>query len=162
MEKAEKIISKITGFLDLLGGMAVLAVMLLAVTNILLRLLVNGAILGTYEFVGFITALVLGLALAHCAYGNGHIAIEIVMEKFPAKVQLVVGILVYLASAGFFILASYHMYLYGYSMVVSGQVSPTTQTPYYPFIYATAVGFLFLFVIYLFKAIQLLSKGKTK
>ena len=162
MGKAEKIISRITGFLDLLGGIAVVAVMLLVVANIALRLLVNGAILGTYEFVGFITALVTGLALAHCAYGNGHIAIEFLVEKFPQKVQLVVGVIVFLVSAAFLAFAAYHIYLYGYSMVVSGQVSPTTKTPYYPFIYATAVGFLFLCLIYLFKMVEILRKGKAK
>ena len=69
MDKCEKFVGKVTQFLDQIAGLAILAVVLLVVSNIILRTIPGiNPILGTYEYVGFLTVIVIGLAIAHCAF----------------------------------------------------------------------------------------------
>lgn len=65
--------------------------MLLIVANIFLRTVLNHPILGTYELVGFLTAVGVALALAHCAFKDGQIAVSLIMERFSNKCQAMVS-----------------------------------------------------------------------
>jgi hypothetical protein len=53
--------------LDVILGLLLAGVMLLIVANILLQTLFKSPVLGTYEYVGFLTAALIGLSLANCA-----------------------------------------------------------------------------------------------
>ena len=106
LDKCEKLLSKATKFLDQIAGLAIIAVMLLVVANVILRATVGRPILGTYEFVGFLTAIIIGLALAHCAFQNGHIAVDFIMKKFPDKVKVPVDFFIHLVSLVFLALSS--------------------------------------------------------
>ena len=140
MSEGEKVMGMVTGFMDKLAAIAILSAMLLVVANVVLRGTVGKPILGTYEYVGFITTAIIGLAIAHCAFRNSHIAVGFIMDKFPEKVGLTVDAAVHLISALFLGLFSYHLVDYAASMVLTGEVSPTTKTPFYPFIYVVAIG----------------------
>lgn len=161
MDKCEKFIGKITGFLDQIAGLAILAVMLLAVVNIILRITVGTPILGTYEYVGFLTVIIIGLAIAHCAFQNGHIAVEFIMNKFPEKARLPIDFFTHLLSVIFLALSSFHIALYARSMVLTGVVSPTTKTPFYPFIYLAALGMAVLCAVLLVRMLKITQKVKT-
>ena len=161
MDKCEKFIGKITEFLDQIAGLAILAVMLLTVANILLRVTVGTPILGTYEYIGFLTVIIIGLALAHCAFQNGHIAVEFIMDKFPEKARLPIDFFTHLLSVIFLALASFHIAQYARSMVLTGVVSPTTQTPFYPFVYLAALGLAALCAVLLVRMLKITQKVKT-
>lgn len=160
MDKCEKLLGKATKFLDQIAGLAIIAVMLLVVANVILRATVGRPILGTYEFVGFLTAIIIGLALAHCAFQNGHIAVDFIMKKFPDKVKVPVDFFIHLVSLVFLALSSLHTTNYARSMILTGEVSPTTKTPFYPFIYITALGLAVLCLVVLIRMISLAKKVK--
>lgn len=160
MEKGERIVGRITVLLDRLAGIAMLAAMLLVVTNIILRTTVGKPILGTYEYVGFITAAVIALALAHCGFQNGHLAVGVIMAKFPAKVRLIIDAVVHLISILFLGLFSYHVFDYAGGMIFTGEVSPTTRTPFYPFVYLVAVGLVALCCVLLMRFIKIVARIK--
>ena len=151
----------VTGFsrlLDRLAGLCLVSVMVLIVTNILSRSLLKRPILGTYEFAGYLTAAVIGLALAYCAVQNGHIAVTFVVDRLPRRAQACVDAAMNLCAFLFWVLAAWHLGSYAHSMAVNGVVSPTTQMPFYYFIYLIALGLLALCLVLLVKTIESIKK----
>ena len=155
MDRWEKNVGKLTGFLDSMAGIAMLGVMFLVVFNVLLRTTAGRPLLGTYEYVGFITTVIIGLALAHCAFLQSHIAVGFFMDRLPQRIGLAVDLAVHLAAVLFLGLASHHLIDYGRSMALAGEVSPTTKTPFFPFVYVIALGLVVLCLVLLVRIIKL-------
>jgi len=127
--------------LDRIAGWALVATMVLVVGNVILRLF-KRPIEGTYEWVGFFTTLVIGLAVSYCAVNNGHIVITFLTERLSSRTQAVIDLVIGLISLGFLFLVSWQLADYATTMVESGEVALTTRVPFYPFIYLAAFGFL--------------------
>jgi TRAP-type C4-dicarboxylate transport system permease small subunit len=162
VDECEKSVGKVTQFLDQIAGIAIIAVVLLVVFNIILRIIPGvNPILGTYEYVGFLTVLIIGLAVAHCAFQNCHISVELLMDKFPQKVRTTVDFFIHLLSVIFLAFSSYEIAVYGRTMVQTNVVSPTTKTPFYPFIYVAALGMAVLCVVLFVRMIKLTQRVKT-
>jgi len=136
-----RIANTISTYLDYGARIVITCLMLLIVTNVIMRFF-GSPIRGTLEFVEFLTATVIGLALANCGAKGGHIFVTFLYERFGKAVRLINDIIIDLAVIGFLVLCSYRLFLYGSRMQELGQVSLTTMTPYYPFVYAIALGFL--------------------
>lgn len=158
---ANQLAGMVTGLsrlLDKIAGFCLVAVMALVVSNIILRVLFNRPILGTVEYVGFLTAMAIGLSLAYCAVQNAHIAVNFVVDKFPVKLQAAVDTVMNLAALGFWSLAAWHIWEYAQSLAASGVVSPTTQTPYYPFVYVVSLGLSALCLVLMVRLVDSLKR----
>lgn len=140
-ELMARFVTKLSQILDRIAGWVLVATMVLVVGNIILRLF-KRPIEGTYEWVGFLTTLVTGLAVAYCAVHNGHIAITFLTERLSSRTQAVIDFVIGLISLGFLILVSWQLAGYATTMIGSGEVALTTRVPFYPFIYLAAFGFL--------------------
>lgn len=160
MHVLETVIVKLSRGLDFLAGMILAATATLVVANILGRALLGQSILGTYEMVGFFTAAVVGLSLSRCALENGHIAVGIFVEKLPESVQKVLHLVINIPVVIFLAVVAYNLYLYGSQIAASGEVSPTTQMIFHPFIYMVAFGFLVLALTVLLKLLQQFKGGE--
>ncbi|MBW6463851.1 MAG: TRAP transporter small permease [Bacillota bacterium] len=156
----ETAVVKTSRGLDVLAGLILAGTALLVVANIIGRTLLNYSILGTYEMVGFLTAAAVGLSLARCAVENSHIAIEFILERFPQKFQRKVEIVFSIPSILFLGFATYNLFTYGLRIARTGEVSPTTQMIFHPFIYLVAIGFMLLTLVVLLKLIKLISGGE--
>jgi len=142
--------------LNILSGIVLVLMMGLVFVNVLFRA-VWQPILGTYEYTGFLAALTISLALAHCAAHKGHIAITIFADRLPDRVQAVLDAFVAILGAALYAVISWQCVRYAINMYNIGEVSPATATPFYPFIYVVAFGLLILALVLLndvFKSIQ--------
>ena len=151
MKQLADIVKKVSSSLDTLAALCFFSVMLLIVVNIILRTVFSQPILGTYELVGFLTALGVSLALAHCAVQEGHIAVSLFMERFPPRIQSLTAIFVNAASLMLWTATAWSLGKFGYAMKLKGLVSPSAEIPVYPFIYLVAFGLLGLCLVLLFK-----------
>jgi len=151
MNSLAGVVKRISKIMDKLAGICFFSVMLLIVTNIILRGIFHKPILGTYEVVGFLSAMGIGFALAHCALQNGHIAVDFIFSKFPKKTQagldLILNILVLLFWSG----AAWNLFKYAQNMMAKGMVSPSAEIPIYPFIYLTGLGLVGLCSVLFYK-----------
>ena len=153
MKQLSGIVKGVSSLLDKLAGICLFFVMLLIVANIILRTVFNQPILGTYELVGFLTAMGVALALAHCAFKDGHIAVSIIMERFSKKIQSITNVFVNAASLMLWAAAVWSLGKFGHAMKIKGLVSPAVEIPVYPFIYLVAFGLLGLCLVLLFKCL---------
>ena len=159
MNILETIVVKSSRAFDMLAGLILAGTALLIVANIIGRTLFNFSLLGTYELVGYLTASAIGLSLARCAVENSHIAIEFVLDRFPLKTQWVIDIVLSVPSFLFLSYATYHLFSYGGRIAATGEVSPTTQMIFYPYIYLVSIGFLMLSLVVLMHMITLIRGG---
>lgn len=158
MKLFESIIKTMSVYFDKISQIFLCAVIVLVVANILLRVLFGSPILGTYEYVGFLSSLIIGLSLAYCAFESGNIAIEFLYQKLSQSAQAVADIIMGIIALIFFILATWHMSRFAYSTVLTGEVSAATGTPVFYFIYIVTFGLLMLCLVILSKIIDSIRK----
>lgn len=147
MKKANSLVREISRALDALAGLCIFSVMILVVTNILLRTFLHRPILGTSEYVNLLTAVGIGLALAYCAFQNGHIAVDLLVNRWPQKIQAGVDILTNSSALGFWFFSAWYVAKYAGMMLDRNMVSPTTQVPLSPVVYLIAFGLLSLSMV---------------
>jgi TRAP-type C4-dicarboxylate transport system permease small subunit len=148
MDAFERIIYGLSRILNVLSGIFLVAMMGLVFANVALRA-VWYPILGTYEFTGFLASVTIALALAHCAVKKGHVAITLFGERLPERAQAVLATIVGVLGTGLFVVLAWQCSKYAITMYKSGEVSPTTETPFYPFVFVVAFGLLTLAIVLL-------------
>ena len=82
MGSFERVVYRFSRVLNVLSGIALVLMMALVFVNVAFRAVWN-PILGAYEFTGFLAALTIALALAHCAAKKGHVAITLFADRMP-------------------------------------------------------------------------------
>ena len=125
------------------GGVSLLALTLLATTNVALRIFQVPAS-GTYEVVSFLGAIVTAGALGYTQKRKDHIVVDILSDKFPAPVKRVLDRVSYALILAFFSIVSWQTFVYGKRLMLTGEVSETLKIAYYPFVFLVSAGFAVL------------------
>lgn len=155
-----RFVTKLSDFLDWVAGWVLMATIFLVVGNILLRFF-GHPIEGTYEWVGFLTAAVISLALPYCAVQQGHITVTFFVDRLSPRLQVIVDLITGLLSVAFLVLAFWESIVYGTNMAINGEVTLTTQTPFYPFIYLLGLSLLVLALVVLIGAFESFNKKEV-
>ena len=138
MNFLERIANGLARKLYWVAGTAIVAMMLLTCADVILRYF-RRPIPGTYELVCFLGAVAVAFAMAHTSVERGHVAVSIVVQLFPQRIQGLIDSMT--SSFGFilFALIARQSVLYANDLRTSGEVSLTLQLPFYPFVYG--IGF---------------------
>ncbi len=153
----KKSVERLSRVFDQLAGWCLVAAVALIIGNILLRVLFSRPFMGTYEFVGYIVSVVIAFSLANCAFRGGHIAVGFIFERFPGQVKKILGIAIHSISFLFITFLSWSVFRYAGSMAKSGEVSSTTEIPYFPFVFLVSCCLLMLCLVILDKLIDALK-----
>ena len=152
----ERIVYRFSRMLDVLSGIALVLMMGLVFVNVALRA-VWIPILGTYEYTGFLAALTIALALAHCAARKGHVAITLFADMMPNRIQAILDTIVAIFGIVLYSILAWQCVKYAMVLYQSGELSITTLTPFYPLVLVVAFGFAMLALVLLndlFKSLQ--------
>ncbi|MBN2851720.1 MAG: TRAP transporter small permease [Clostridia bacterium] len=160
--KIKKGIHDIASMLDKLAGLSIVLAMLLVVLNVIVRKVFSSPLLGAYEFTGFLTALIVAFGLSACLVSNSHIAVDFLVDKLKKPLQKIIDFIVNSILFIFLSFFTYKMFGYATSLLRSHELSPTTKTPFYLFIYVIAFCFIILSMVSLFKAIDSIKEVKSK
>jgi len=161
MALLEKIIYGVSKKLDAISGIALVAMMLLIFINVLSRA-VWQPILGTYEFTAMLASITISMSLAYCAVNKGHIAITLFADKLPRRVRSILNVIVAVIGTVLYGVLSWQCVRYAITVYHSGEVSLTTETPFYPFIIGVAFGVLMLSLVLLVDLIKALKRIITE
>lgn len=141
-DRLELILSK--SFM-IIGGAALIALMILATGNVALRVF-QIPFSGTYEIVSFLGAIVTASALGYTQRNKDHIVVDILSEKYPKVIKRIVNALSYAITTLFFAVISWQTYVWGTKIQESGELSETLKIIYHPFVFGVAIGFAMLTV----------------
>jgi TRAP-type C4-dicarboxylate transport system permease small subunit len=123
---------------DMIAAIAIVAMMSLTCADVILRLF-RRPIPGTYEIVSFLGVIAVSFAMAHTTAQRGHVAVSLIVQLFPKKLQGIIEGIISLFGAVLFGLIAWQCLLYGLDCQRAGEVSLTLQFPFYPVIYGVAL-----------------------
>lgn len=146
MGAIEKAIHWASKKLDVISGVALVAMMGLIVCNVVFRA-VTTPILGTYEIISFLASINISFSLAYCAVNKGHIAMTLFVDRLGGRSRAFFDAVVAIISAAFFLVLTRETVRYAVHIRGVGEVGLTTEIPFYPFILGISFGFLALSLV---------------
>ncbi len=145
-------------FKYVVAGIALTACVFLTVSDVLLRLFKH-PIIGTYELVGLLGAVVVGFSLPETSRLNGHVFMHFLTDRLSDGVKGVLRVLTRILAIGMFFIIAWNLMLMGHDFQVSGETSATLQLPFFPVCYGIAVC---CFVECLVLFVEIFKKGETQ
>lgn len=132
--------------------------MLLTITDVVLRKTLSQSILGTVEITEFMLVIVIFFALANTEIINGHVKVDLVMSRFSGRVQGFVDMITQFVCFILSVLITWSTLIYSEEMRASAEVTQDLWIPIYPFIYVVALGSAVLALTLLIKFFLALRK----
>ena len=155
MHSLDKFIQIFVKILVFVGGLFLVAMVCLTCANIFFRI-VWFPIRGTFEFMGYFGAIVTAFALAYTEMNRGHIAVDVMVNRFSRLTQKILHFVNSLVCFVFFAIATWYIFKKATILLRTGEVTETLQIIYYPFTYAVALGFGVLSLVLLSNAIKII------
>jgi TRAP-type C4-dicarboxylate transport system permease small subunit len=143
MNTIYKISDFLNKFLSWIAGIFLIFMILITCGNIFFRM-TWFPIRGTFELMGYSGAILAAFALGYTQIQKGHIAVDILIDKFSPKIKRIINIINYLVCFIFFVLAAWQLAEKATVLKKTGEVTETLQIIYYPFVYAVGFGCLIL------------------
>jgi TRAP-type C4-dicarboxylate transport system permease small subunit len=138
MKSFLSMVSQLSKVVNVIAGMALTAMMLLTVFDVVLRYL-GKPILGCYELVSLGAAVVIGFSLPYTSWVKGHIGVDFLLVELPEWRRGVVLVFTRIMSIALFAVVGVYLIKKGVYMHMTGQVSMTLQMPFYPVAWGVAV-----------------------
>jgi TRAP-type C4-dicarboxylate transport system permease small subunit len=146
IERMDRAVAWASQKLDIIAGVALVAMMALVFGNVVCRALWK-PIMGTYEVTAFLAAMTISFALAHCAVNKGHIALTLFVDRLSPRVRAFFDTIVSILGALLYFILAWEVAKYAIHMRDIGEVSLTMEIPFYPFILGVAFGLLMLALV---------------
>ena len=144
----------ISNLLNTVAGVAVTFMMLLTVADVALR--AGGhPIIGTFEVVSLLLALVIGFGIPQVSIDRGHVSMDFLMDKLSKRGRNLMNTFTRLLCLGLFAFIGVNLFNVGARFHASGEVSPTIMIPFYPVAYGVAVCCLLECCVFLFDIVRI-------
>ncbi len=139
IERLQRFSRFLNRVLAVVGGGVLLCMVALACANIGSRLL-GAPVPGTFELMGYLGAVSVAFALGYTQSFRGHIAVDVLINRFPTPIRYALDLINQFICCCFFILVSWQIIQKASIIRRSGEVSETLHMIYYPFTYLVALG----------------------
>ena len=134
--------------LNFIAVVCLVVMMCLTCTDVVFRFF-RRPIPGTWEIVGFLGAILASFSMAQTTLERGHVAVQVVVEKFSYGIQKIVYLVTHLFGLTLFGLLTLESVRYGNALRISGEVSNTLKIPFFSVLYGVAFSSLIVFVVLL-------------
>ena len=148
------ILRSVSRILNIIAGASVTFMMLLTVADVLLRA-GRHPIIGTYEIVSLLLAVVIGFGIPQVSLDKGHVYMEFLLVKLSKRGKDVMNIFTRVLCLILFALIGYNLFYVGAGFRASGEVSPTIQLPFYPVAYGVGVCCLLECCVFLLDIVRI-------
>jgi TRAP-type C4-dicarboxylate transport system permease small subunit len=149
---------RVSARLNGVSAAAVVFIMLLTCADVVMRLF-DRPIPGTYELTGYFGAVIIAFALAYTSVERGHIAVELLVDRLPARPRALIEGAGHLASAALFGLLAWQSQVYALDLLESGEVSLTLGIPTWPFVFSLTAGCGVLSLVLFLDALRQMKRG---
>jgi TRAP-type C4-dicarboxylate transport system permease small subunit len=153
-----KWILNLSRWAQIVAGVALTGIMGITVTDVILRSF-NRPVVGSYEIVALLGAVVIAFSLPFTSWVRGHIFVDVLVQKLPRTSRKGVHYATRVLGIVLFFLISWNLFKMGSDLQKSGEVSPTLQIPFYPIVYGVGIACLLQFLVLLGDMVKLF-RGK--
>lgn len=158
MKKMEYLVKNIADKFNIISAAAVVMIMLVIVLDIAMRLF-RISLPGSYDIVSLLGTVVIAFSLTYTTIQQGHIAVDLIYQKLPEKIQPFLDIFNDTAGALFFAILSWQSFLQAGSLRAAGEVSLTIKVPVYPFVAGIGLSCLLLSLYLLLNLIKSIRRA---
>ena len=145
------------------GGMAVLAgMMFLTASDVCLRYVFNSPIPGAYEIITFMMGIIIPFAMIFTASKRAHIAIDLVIEHLPKRLQKILAVITTFLTFILFLLITWQAFYYIFEEYDAMLTSAVLLIPTWPFILLFFLAVVLLTAVVFIDFIQRLSEVSSK
>ncbi|MDK9706074.1 MAG: TRAP transporter small permease [Desulforhopalus sp.] len=137
MESFDKFVIFVAERLKMLGAAFLFAMAVLTCVDVVGRLL-GHPIFGAVELVSFMGVFAVALALPITQVRKGHVGVELLTSRLPARLRLFLFLCTESLSLALFVVVTWRMFLFGGRLKTSGEVSMNLHLPEYVIVYVLA------------------------
>jgi len=134
---------KICRFLLLISGVTLAFMLVFTVFNVVLRSF-RRPIVGDYEIISFLGAVVVGFALPYTALVKGHVTVDFLIEKLSKRTASWTQVATRILSAALFLWIGWNFVLLSLDLIRTQEVTQLLKVPYYPISFGLAFCCLML------------------
>ena len=142
MQRLLTIVLKISKGLNNIAAVMLALMILLTVADVILRGL-RAPIVGTYEMVGLLGAVIVGFAIPFTSWIKGHIRVDFLILKLSPRGRKILDIATRCVGIGLFLVIGWNLLLLAAEAARAGEVTPTRHIPFYPIIYGVGAASFF-------------------
>lgn len=150
-------LGRAVGLLEILGGLGIAALMLLTVSDALMRTFLNRPVRGAGDMTQVILVLVVAVALPLCILAGRAVTIDVLLDRLPRRGASAFRRIAAVVSAAALGLVAWRCAVNAREAAAFGETTMLLQIPYGPFYAALAVAFALSAII--FAAIALRTGG---
>ncbi len=144
-----------------IGGVALVAIMLLISGDVISRSLLNAPIDGVFELVEILLAVSVCCGFAYAGVEGAHVTVDFLVDKLGLKTQRKIDIINHFASMTLFALMSWKSFQQSAVLKDTETTTVLLELPVYPYLTIMGTGTGLLAVVYLFRCIDSL-KGEVE
>lgn len=160
MQRFVRFVKGFSSNFNIFAAIALILMTMLVCVDVVLRIF-GHAILGAYEIVGFLGAVVCAFAIPQTILDKGHVSVEILVSHFSPPLKRIARIFASSMGICLFVFITYAGIMYGYDLQISHETSMTIQLPVFPILYGIAFASAVVTLV-LLRDLILLFKDKTK
>lgn len=150
-------VSKVSESLSVVSGVAATCVMLLTVVDVLGRA-VNHPIVGSYEMIALMGAILIGFSMPYTTTSGSHVFMEMLIKKLPKQVATGMNVATRLLCIALFAVAGVNVFRFARELALAGEVSPTLKIPIYPFTYIFGICCFLQCLVFVFAIVSYFEK----
>ena len=133
------IVFRLSRWMNVISGVALVFMILLTVADVILRSF-RAPVVGTFELVAFSGAVVIGFSLPFTSWLKGHICVDFLILELSPKARRIMTIFTRCLGIGLFLVISWNLLVLGMELYESGEVSPTLHVPFYLVVYGIGIA----------------------
>ena len=158
MNRFQKLVSRLSRFLGVIAGAALIFVMLLTVLDVILRYF-GYPITGVYDLVALGGAIVIGFTMPLAAEKRVHVFMEMALQAHNRTGKQILHLFTRLIVFGISFLVAWNLVLLGMGFRQTGEVSLTIQIAYYPIAIGLGICFFIQMLVLVVHILQVFSGG---
>ncbi|WP_106753462.1 TRAP transporter small permease [Pannonibacter carbonis] len=140
--------------LEVVGSLCLAALLTLTVSDALLRSLANRPVFGASDLIQVLLCLVVAASLPLCVAAGRAIAIDMLVERLPARLRKPLARLMAATSAGLLLLAAWRCFVNAGEAAQFGESTMLLRIGYGPFYLALAISFVFCALLFAAEALR--------
>ncbi len=133
-----QIVSKMSRWMNGIAATALGSMILLTVADVILRYF-KKPIIGTYEMVALLGAVIIGFSLPFTSMLKGHVNVDFLTQKLPPKGRRIFSLATKCLGIALFLIIGWNLMILGMDFQKVGEVTPTRHLPIYPVLYGVGV-----------------------
>jgi TRAP-type C4-dicarboxylate transport system permease small subunit len=155
-------VNRISRWFNYLGVGVLTIMMLLTVSDVLLRYLFNSPILGTLELTEYMMVPVVFLGLAWCAVRSENIKVDILVSRLKTRPRAILDSITCFLSLVVMVFITWQSFLETGNIWESYRVSDILHVPAYPFFIVLTLGCFLLCVVLFINFVENIIQGVSK